>query len=630
MPAAQWEMLSKSLKTKSREQLKEALQQFSNDAQDADRFDLARAALEALTPLVEPAEAKRVAARLKELDAAAASYDQVKQALATLATNPADPAANRIAGQYVALVKLDWAKGLPLLSRSDDPVLKALAKREFTQPDAPREQVKLGDAWWDYAKGQKDETFQAGANSRARFWYQLALPELSGADRQRVEARTSLEGRMHRAHDSENEVKLSHELLASKLHAEATYDAETNRLTLIYDLGSDSQLKDFSGDAHWAKGELTVSAGEALRHVVKFKTVKLTGVVAMKSEVGDVAKSSAGLVARRDGATVKVSVGSSSASSSENGPPGDELVLPFEVQSGEKLVVFRLADQVVGKAMAKSDVGQLQLCGGDAGATFSKLMISGQPDRLWLAKFFDLPPVAVDKSATPAKRKAAGKYGRVKQVVIWNEHNGPHHNCGTRTCNVLLQLGGKTVWKKTDVEVPWEPTPGPRWPSTCRKSWPTRSAWKSPPGTPPAVDWRKSRSRTKAATTWPRGRSSSPAPSIGPATRGLERCWSTATPIRRSTSSATGCCPRGRRVGPRFGSFRKKPRRRPTASQRWRRRASRRQFRLRRGANRTRPKLLPAATIDSKCGSMARPFCGARTGRRFDQRFVGHGRRRRR
>ncbi len=457
-PASQWEMLSKALKSKNREPLKAALQQFASDAADAERFDLARLAIEALVPLSEPAEAKKLAARLKELDVAAARYDEVKAALATLAANPADPAANLTAGQYLALVKLDWAKGLPLLSRSDDAALKALAKREFTQPDDPQQQVKLGDAWWDYAKGQPDEILKAGANSRAQFWYQLALPELSGADRERVEARASLEGRVRHAQQSESQLTLSPQLLESKLHAKATYDADTNLLTLVYDFDSKSQLDDFDGEAEWSKGELTVPAGGSIRHAVKFKTLKLTGLVAMKSKSGDLVKSSAGLTARRDGSTVKVSVGSNSASTSENGPADDVLVLPLEIRSGEKLVLLRLGDAVAGKAMAKTDVGQAQLCGGDEGAAFSQLVIAGQPDRIWLAKFFDLPPVAVDKSTAAAstKRKSPAKYGRVKQIVIWNEHNGEHHNGGTRTCNVCLELGGKSVWKQNDLEVPWE------------------------------------------------------------------------------------------------------------------------------------------------------------------------------
>ena len=575
-PAGQWEMLSKALKTKNREPLKAALEQFASDAADAERFDLARQAIEALVPLSEPAEAKRLAARLNDLDAAAARYDQVKAALAALAANPADPAANLTAGQYLALVKLDWAMGLPLLSRSDDASLKALAKREFTQPDDPQQQVKLGDAWWDYAKGQQDEILKAGANSRAQFWYQLALPELSGADRQRVEARASLEGRVRHVQQSEDQLTLSRQLLERKLHGKATYDADTNWLTLVYDFDSKTQLDDFDGEAEWSKTELTIPAGGAIRHAVKFKTLKLTGVVAMKSKSGDLVKSSAGLAARRDGSTVKISVGSNSASTSENGPADDLLVLPLEIRSGEKLALLRLGDAVAGKAMAKSEVGQVQLCGGDEGATFSHLVIAGQPDRIWLAKFFDLPPVAVEKSAAVStKRKSAGKYGRVKQIVIWNEHNGPHHNGGTRTCNVSLELNGKSVWKQSDVEVPWEPDAPAKVaidvPQVLADAVRVEvTAWHGTSGglAEVQVQDQSGNNLAQGATVITSAEHLPDDPRWG-------RCWSTARPIRRSMKSAIGCCRMRRKVGPKSASFRRKRRRRPTPSTPSRRRASR-------------------------------------------------------
>ena len=108
-------------------------------------------------------------------------------------------------------------------------------------------------------------------------------------------------------------------------------------------------------------------SGEAVRHVAKFKTLKLTGTVVMKSAASDVVRGSTGLEAARDGSTVKISSGKEAASSSENGPVDDDLTLPFELNTDEKLVIFRLGDSVVGKPMVHAEPGQIELCGGEAG-----------------------------------------------------------------------------------------------------------------------------------------------------------------------------------------------------------------------------------------------------------------------
>ncbi|HEY1785606.1 MAG TPA: hypothetical protein VGG30_08665, partial [Pirellulales bacterium] len=45
---------------------------------------------------------------------------------------------------------------------------------------------------------------------------------------------------------------------------------------------------------------------------------------------------------------------------------------------------------------------------------------------------------------------------RVREIVLWNEHNGQHHDSGADKCTLTLLLGGKTVWEHKDVEVPWD------------------------------------------------------------------------------------------------------------------------------------------------------------------------------
>ncbi len=47
---------------------------------------------------------------------------------------------------------------------------------------------------------------------------------------------------------------------------------------------------------------------------------------------------------------------------------------------------------------------------------------------------------------------------KIKEIVLWNEHNGKRHDSGTQKCNLILSLDGKVVWNKEDLEIPWEPS----------------------------------------------------------------------------------------------------------------------------------------------------------------------------
>jgi hypothetical protein len=44
------------------------------------------------------------------------------------------------------------------------------------------------------------------------------------------------------------------------------------------------------------------------------------------------------------------------------------------------------------------------------------------------------------------------------RLLLWNHHNGDIKDRGSEKCNVRLFLGGREVWNRADVEVPWAPT----------------------------------------------------------------------------------------------------------------------------------------------------------------------------
>jgi len=90
-------------------------------------------------------------------------------------------------GKYYALVKQQWDRGLPLLLKGEDATLKALAENEqaVARAPIPSEVVKLADQWME-ASTTIEEPLQRFARRRALFWYEKALPRLSGLTRERV------------------------------------------------------------------------------------------------------------------------------------------------------------------------------------------------------------------------------------------------------------------------------------------------------------------------------------------------------------------------------------------------------------------------------------------------------------
>ena len=127
-------------------------------------------------------------ARVRNLAAFEAARAEIEQSLAVLKASPADPAANLAAGRYFCLVEGDWAKGLPLLARGNDPVLQELAGREVTAAPAINP-LAQGDGWWEASAREKDAERQQ-MRSHAATWYRRA-ESLGGLERMKVSKRLS-------------------------------------------------------------------------------------------------------------------------------------------------------------------------------------------------------------------------------------------------------------------------------------------------------------------------------------------------------------------------------------------------------------------------------------------------------
>ncbi len=187
---------SATTKTLRRELAQKAVQ-MAEDAVTAsdDRLDVAEKLLEEAAALAtrtrDTALLKQARAWLKEINAEIELWRVARQARQTLSQNANDPAANLTLGKYLCFVRGEWSEGLPLLAKGSDPAYRNLAQLEDRSPASAEQRTELGDQWVKLAQSKGPETVEHnGAKFRALHWYQLALPALSGSEKDRIERRT--------------------------------------------------------------------------------------------------------------------------------------------------------------------------------------------------------------------------------------------------------------------------------------------------------------------------------------------------------------------------------------------------------------------------------------------------------
>lgn len=163
-----------------------------DDAVAVDDLDVAEGLATLAGPVVAKARdgtlTKLVTARAKEVQELKAAYVAVRQALDFLKTLPDDPQANETVGKYQCYMKGDWRRGLPRLSRSPDPALGLLAQNDLADPRQPDAQLAVADSWWAMADAETGRARQQ-IRLHALWWYKLAEPNLTGADKARVQTR---------------------------------------------------------------------------------------------------------------------------------------------------------------------------------------------------------------------------------------------------------------------------------------------------------------------------------------------------------------------------------------------------------------------------------------------------------
>ncbi|HEY2148165.1 MAG TPA: hypothetical protein VGH32_09525, partial [Pirellulales bacterium] len=149
-------LLEETATAEARAALVEQAMQLAERAVGEDRYDaalkFAELAVSGSALLGDKTVQDRAVACDKNIARLQAADVKANLALDRLQQQPDDPAANLIVGRFRCFDKQDWQSGLRFLVRGGDTELQKLAEQELNEPSSPAEQMKLANAWWDFAE----------------------------------------------------------------------------------------------------------------------------------------------------------------------------------------------------------------------------------------------------------------------------------------------------------------------------------------------------------------------------------------------------------------------------------------------------------------------------------------------
>ncbi len=155
-------------------------------------------------PLVTKAKDKtlsdKIADKTKEVTALVVELKKLEPSIDKLRKSPDDPEANLVVGRHECFVKGDWDKGLPMLAKSSDEILKSAVKLE-SEAVEPEQIAKAADAWWDMAEKENASVVKVALKIHALGLYEKALPDLTDATKTAAEkriAQAEASGRQHK------------------------------------------------------------------------------------------------------------------------------------------------------------------------------------------------------------------------------------------------------------------------------------------------------------------------------------------------------------------------------------------------------------------------------------------------
>lgn len=200
-------------------------------------------------------------------------------------------------------------------------------------------------------------------------------------------------------------IELTPALLKKKLAGRAVFNKKIGELTLLYDLKDKNDLKDFDlGDAKptVSKGVLRVGPADRIKHVVKFKTVKVTGQFFVEN-IGPGGTGFTPFLQTSPGFPEGVSFGTYHHNGAGLALEGKKLLgtkgLAVNLIEGRlwDVLTFTVTNKRASVRVGKVELagpnelgalGQVELLGGRGGLQVRSLVISGTLDEEWAKEFF--------------------------------------------------------------------------------------------------------------------------------------------------------------------------------------------------------------------------------------------------
>ncbi len=176
-------------------QLVEAIRPLLTEAVDLDHYkavhQLGESAIAAAKKAKSPSLVLELQKRVEEIKSIEKSFAKVQGYLDRVQKDPKDAEAQLELARYFAYQKKRWEKALPYFARCGDKAIEPLAVKDIADPKDAKDQAALADGWWDLAGTQKDAA-KLAFQMRAMFWYDKAMPNLSGLNRTKAQKRIDI------------------------------------------------------------------------------------------------------------------------------------------------------------------------------------------------------------------------------------------------------------------------------------------------------------------------------------------------------------------------------------------------------------------------------------------------------
>jgi hypothetical protein len=152
--------------------------------------------------------AERATVQLERVTGMLNNWQDVVAARQRLMMNERNMSANETVGRYLCFVRQDWDAGLPKLALSGSIELRPVALKDLATPRDAEDMAVTAEVWWDIAQ-KKNETERKQILPRVAYWYEKALPNLTGL------AKVTAEKRLEVAYTTASARDFSKLLLAS-------------------------------------------------------------------------------------------------------------------------------------------------------------------------------------------------------------------------------------------------------------------------------------------------------------------------------------------------------------------------------------------------------------------------------